>query len=79
MSDNKSRMVSDHHTSDSRFSDSKGVSWSNFDGTKKSHDVNATQLNSKDRDGSHAFYNTKSGVQGVAGPNAERTGQNKGK
>lgn len=58
--------------------DSEGYSWATYEGTKDSHEVQATQMNSKDYDGkygSHTFYNTKTGAQGVAGPNADRKGK----
>lgn len=67
---NGSRMVSDHGTAgDSRRHDSSGVSWTNYSGTKGSHDVQANQMNSKDREGNHTFYSPKSGAQGQAGGN----------
>ena len=53
-------------TSSKRFVDEKGVSWSNYQGTKTSRDVNATQLNSKTKDGMHTFYSPASGKQGAA-------------
>ena len=65
---NSSTLASDHGTAgNSRVHDSTGVSWSNFSGTKDSHDVEANQLNTKDRKGNHTFYSPKSGVQGQAG------------
>ena len=70
---NGSRMVSDHSTAgDSRVHDSSGVSWNNYSGTKQSHDGQANQLNSKDRDGNHQFYNTRTGIEGEAGGNRNR-------
>jgi hypothetical protein len=48
--------------------DEKGVSYGNYDdGTG-----NLYQQNSKDKDGSHTFYNNQTGVQGYHGPNAEK-------
>lgn len=71
--DNKSVMVSDHSTAgNSRVHDSTGVSWGNYSGTKKSHDVQANQFNSKDKDGNHSFYNPKTGVQGQVGGNRNK-------
>ncbi len=76
MSNNNSTLASDHGTNGgTKRSDSDGYSWSNYSGSKESHDVEANQMNSKDYDGeygSHTFYSPKSGVQGVAGPNADR-------
>ena len=63
----------DKHTSSERVSKDGKVSWSNYDGTKQSHDVNATQMNVKDTStGDHTFYNPKSGRMGVALGDAER-------
>ena len=53
-------------TSSKRFKDEKGVSWSNYQGTKESREVKATQLNSKTKDGMHTFYSPASGRQGAA-------------
>lgn len=53
-------------TSSKRYKDDNGVSWSNYSGVKNSHDVAATQLNSKTRDGMHTFYSPASGKQGAA-------------
>lgn len=53
-------------TSSDRYKDEEGISWSNYQGTKDSHDVNATQLNSKTYDGAHTFYSPASGRQGAA-------------
>jgi hypothetical protein len=47
-----------------RYKDSTGDSWSNFSGSKDSHDVQADKLNSKNTDGVHAWYKPKSGEQG---------------
>lgn len=69
---NSSRMTSDHTTSSERHTDNTGVSWQNYEGTKVSRDVQATQFNSKDKDGNHTFYNTKTGVQGQAGGNRNK-------
>lgn len=68
---NNSRKDSDGNpypptTSSKRFTDKEGVSWSNYQGTKESREVNATQLNSKTKDGMHTFYVPASGKQGVA-------------
>ncbi len=59
-------------TSSSRVSSDGKVSWNNYDGTKESHDVQATQMNVKEG-GDHYFYNTKTGVQGVALSGYERS------
>ena len=70
---NNSRMVSDHSTAGtSRTHDSTGVSWTNYSGTKGSHDVNANQINSKNSNGDHTFYSPKTGVQGWAGGNRKK-------
>lgn len=48
------------------------VTWNNHEGTKASHEVNVTQMNSKNvNTGDHTFYNQKSGVMGVAGGNRD--------
>ena len=61
------------HTSSSRVSNDGKVSWNNYEGTKQSHEVNATQMNVKDiESGDHTFYNPKSGKMGVALGGAER-------
>lgn len=68
-----SRFTSEHHTAgDSRVHDDTGVSWNNYEGTKHSHDIQATQLNSKDLEGNHTFYNTRTGAQGQAGGNRDK-------
>lgn len=76
---NKSTLASDHSTNGgTKRSDSDGYSWSNYSGSKESHDVEVNQMNSKDYDGEHGehtFYSPKSGAQGVAGPNADRKGK----
>ncbi len=76
MANNNSRFVSDHGTNGgTKRSDSDGYSWSNYSGSKGSHDVEVNQMNSKDYEGEygeHTFYSPKSGAQGVVGPNAER-------
>ena len=70
---NGSRMVSDHSTAgDSRRHDSSGVSWTNYSGVKRSHDVRANQMNSKDSQGNHSFYNPNTGVMGQAGGNRDK-------
>lgn len=53
-------------TSSKRYKDTDGICWSNYQGTKESRDVNATQLNSKTKDGMHTFYSPASGRQGAA-------------
>ena len=54
------------------------VTWNNHQGTKQNHEVNATQMNSKNIEtGDHTFYNTKTGRSGVALGGAERKGQSK--
>lgn len=61
------------HTSSQRVSSDGKVSWNNYEGTKQSHEVNASQMNVKDvESGDHTFYNTKSGKMGVALGGAER-------
>lgn len=72
-----SNMASENHTSSKRVSNSDKVSWTNYDGTKPSHEVQAKQMNLKTSDGDHYFYCPKSGASGVALANAERTGQSK--
>lgn len=52
-------------TSSERFVGSNGVSWSQYSGTKYSHDVAASQMNSK-QNGEHIFYSPASGKQGAA-------------
>ena len=70
---NSSTMVSDHSTAgNSRCNDESGVSWTNYSGTKQSHDVTANQMNSKDLEGNHTFYNPKTGAQGQAGGNRNK-------
>ena len=70
---NSSPFFSDHGTAgNSRVHDSTGVSWTNYSGTKDSHDIEANQFNSKDIEGNHTFYSPKSGVQGQAGGNRDR-------
>ncbi len=65
-------MVSDRSTQGgTKRKDEKGYSWSNYSGSKDSHDVQVDQMNSKDYEGSHTFYSPKSGRQGVAGPNRD--------
>ena len=65
-------------TSSPRIVQDEKVSWNQYDGSKKSHDVNVTQMNSKDIEtGDHTFYNPKQGRSGVALGGAERKGQNK--
>ncbi len=58
-------------TSSKRVSSDGKVSWNNYDGSKQSHDIQATQLNMKEN-GDHYFYNTRTGVQGAALSGAER-------
>ena len=65
--------MSKNTTSSERVVKDGKVSWNQYDGTKESHDVNVTQMNIKSSDGTHSFYNSKQGREGVAGPNAERT------
>lgn len=61
------------HTSSKRVVKDGKVSWNNHEGTKESHEVNATQMNVKDiKSGDHTFYNPKSGKMGVALGEAER-------
>ncbi len=63
-------------TSSPRTNSEGKVSWRNYDGTKDYHDVNATQMNVKDKKtGDHMFYNLKQGRQGVALGGAERKGK----
>lgn len=59
-------------TSSKRVSSEGKVSWNNYEGTKESHDIQATQMNVKEN-GDHYFYNTQTGVQGTALAGAERT------
>ena len=59
-------------TSSKRVSSEGKVSWNNYEGTKESHDVQATQMNVKEN-GDHYFYNTRTGVSGAALAGAERT------
>ncbi len=59
-------------TSSKRVSSDGKVSWNNYEGSKKSHDVQATQMNVKEN-GDHYFYNTQTGVQGVALSGYERS------
>ena len=60
-------------TSTARMAKDGKVTWNNHEGTKASHEVNATQMNSKDiSTGDHRFYNTKTGVSGIALGGAER-------
>ena len=40
--------------------------WSNFSGTKESHDVQADKMNVKREDGTHDWYNPRTGEQGEA-------------
>lgn len=71
--DNNSTMVSDHSTAGtSRVHDSSGTSWTNYSGTKDSHDVTANQMNYKDNYGNHTFYNPKTGAMGQAGGNRNK-------
>lgn len=71
--DNNSRMMSDHSTAGySRRHDSEGTYWNNYSGTKESHDVHVNQMNSKDTEGNHTFYNPNTGVMGVAGGNRDK-------
>lgn len=66
-------MSTGYGTSSERVNQDGKVSWNNYDGTKSSHDIQATQMNSKDTTtNDHTFYNTKSGVMGVAGGNRDR-------
>lgn len=59
-------------TSSKRVSSDGKVSWNNYEGSKESHDVQATQMNVKEN-GDHYFYNTQTGVQGVALSGYERS------
>ena len=67
-SNNGSSMMSDNHTQgDSGRRDSDGGSyWNNYRGSSDSHNVQADQMNYKAPDGTHTFYNTQTGAQGVA-------------
>ena len=66
-------MVSDRSTqAGTKRTDSDGYSWSNYSGSKDSHDVQVDQMNSKDYEGNHTFYSPKSGRQGVAGGNRDK-------
>ena len=66
------KLLSDSHTSDNRTGDSSGVTWGNYDGNKGNRDVQVTQVNYKNADGDHYFYNPKTGVQGMAGGNRDK-------
>lgn len=63
-------------TSSKRVVSEGKVSWNNYEGSKESHEVNATQQNLKLPDGTH-IYVTKEGKTGAALGNAERPGQKK--
>lgn len=68
----KVKQLSDCTTSDNRKGDSSGVIWTNYQGLKGSREVQATQVNFKDSEDNHFFYNTKTGVQGMAGGNRDK-------
>ncbi len=60
-------------TSSKRTNENGKVAWNTYDGTKKSRDINVTQMNIKNtKTGDHAYYNPKQGRQGVALGGAER-------
>ena len=68
--DNNSPLTADHSTqAGSKSKDATGYSWTNYDGTRASHDSQATQINSKTNDGEHSWYCPKSGKQGWSGSN----------
>lgn len=61
------------HSSSDRVVKEEKVSWSNYEGSKDYHEINATQMNIKDlKTGDHIYYNTKSGKMGAALGDAER-------
>lgn len=53
-------------TSSRRSKDDDGICWTNYQGLKETHEIEATQFNSKTFDGEHTWYNIKTGMQGVA-------------
>ncbi len=53
-------------TSSKRYKDEEGFTWTQYSGTKESHDVYAQQFNSKTYDGQHTFYSPSSGKSGGA-------------
>jgi len=40
--------------------------WNNYSGTKDNHDVQADKMNIKEGDGTHTWYNPRTGEQGMA-------------
>lgn len=69
--------MGENTTSSKRINDGKSVLYTQYTGTKESHDIQARQMNIKYKDGGHAFYNPMQGRQGYAGPNAERKSDKK--
>lgn len=60
-------------TSSTRVKSGDKVLWNNFQGTKDSHDLAATQMNIKDtKTQEHTYYSPASGPMGVAGGNRDR-------
>ena len=73
MGQTKGHMMSSQTTAgNSRIGNSTGTVWNNYSGSKHSHNIQANQINFKNSSGDHYFYNTQTGVQGMAGGNRNK-------